>query len=134
MKKWILFLCFVSVVNAQTCDSDSINWHDPQHVKKYVEQEYPDLSNEILRTIKSESSFQPFIKNPKSSAIGFMQVTKACAEGLGFSYSLIKQCPTVNIHAGVLYLRQCLDKADGIYEKAMKYYKFGLYYDKIKDK
>ena len=130
MKCLLLLLCFTTALTAQPCDPDSINWHDPEHVSQYICSTYPDIADEILQTVQYESGFRPFVKNPKSSAYGLMQVTKACAEGLGHSYKLIVECPSENLEAGVMYLKMCLKKAKGSYQKAMLYYEFGLWYEK----
>lgn len=69
-----------------------------------------DIQPELLKAIAmQESSLNPDAQNPKSSARGLMQITKAAAADVGTNYELLFDAET-NVRAGARYLRLLMDR------------------------
>lgn len=79
------------------------------------------LPRKLVRSVmRVESGFQPTVVSPKG-AIGLMQLMPATARQLGAD----AQDPVQNVDAGARYLRQLLEKYDGLLWHALAAYNAG---------
>jgi len=94
--------------------NNPVNWIDPlglaalsyEKIKEFVKNNnLSGLSDElIICLIYKESTFDPSVKNKKSSATGLMQVTTGAATDAGYKGKDMYD-PTTNIQAGSKYLK-----------------------------
>jgi len=102
------------------------DYTDSSVVKKVIKKIWLKHADGITNMVRRESTFNPWAKNPNSSAIGFTQIIRSTAEDIPFSYEQLQHCPWLNLVCGTnYYLDICLPKADGNYELAYLLYKFG---------
>jgi hypothetical protein len=104
------------------------NWDDPIYISEYVIQNYSDISRYIIKVISIESNFDYEAKNPQSSAVGLMQITKILCKDYNIPYELVRTNPEYNLLIGADYLRKCLIKANYKFEQAYLYYRDGINY------
>lgn len=87
----------------------------------------PKLAKSI---VKVESNFNCKAKNPNSSASGAMQVLRRTAKGVGVHGNLFN-CET-GVEAGMRYLKQAYEAADGDWCKTATLYNRGVYARPVK--
>ncbi len=78
-------------------------------------------SNLVRAVIKTESDFDPTVVS-KAGAMGLMQLMPGTARDLGVDDPFD---PEANIHGGVKYLRQMLDRFGGDLDRALAAYNWG---------
>lgn len=74
--------------------------------------------------VKVESRYRCHAKNPRSSALGVMQVLRGTAHAVGIQYASLRDCHT-GLVAGLRYLKRALRVAGGRWCVAASLYERG---------